>query len=334
MKKLFLQSNMQEGVRVLFTIRKGSFFTSRERRYTILGIESTCDDTGVAIVTQDRRVLADIRHSQADRHERYGGVFPRLAGDLHRERLPIAFSEALEASCLSMSQVDAIAVARGPGLAPSLHEGLLFARKLSHMYNKGLLGIHHMEAHSLVARLEYPDLEFPFLCLLISGGHTQLVIHEAIGRCIVLGSTLDDSIGEAFDKVAGFLRLTWMQSYSEAPRSGGAALEQCALHGTRTKWRLHLPIPMKGTSHCNFSFSGLKTAVKRLVEDGRQSDRWWEDAHFVSDVAATFQESCVEHLCDRVHQALKLCVTRPGKQRISTLVVAGGVACNKTIQSR
>lgn len=302
---------------------------NQNRGYIMLGIETTCDDTGVAVVTEDRRILSNIRHTQADQHEPYGGVFPRLAADLHKERLPLAFNEAIEASGLSMSDIDAIAVAKGPGLAPSLREGLLFSNKLGLEYGKKLFGVHHMEAHSLVTRLENSDLDFPFISLLISGGHTLIVIQENVGVSFILGSTLDDSIGETFDKVSGFLGLKWVPGEADTPRSGGAALELCAAHGNGLRFRL--PIPMKGTKNCNFSFSGLKTAVKRLVEAQQES---LQDPQIIADIAAAFQHSCIEHLCDRLERALELCKKRSTTQTISTLVAAGGVACNQAIRTR
>ena len=345
----------------------------------MLGIESTCDDTGIAIVTEDRRILADIRYSQASQHEGYGGVVPHLASRLHKERLPIAFDEAIRLSGVCMEEIEGISIARGPGLGPCLREGLLFARKIGHEYQKKLYGIHHMEAHSLVTRLVYSDLEFPFLSLLISGGHTLMVIHEKLGRNRVIGSTLDDSIGEAFDKVSRWLGLRWMRvpyddikvdedvpkerkdvlkkggnaikkedrndqddvgagqdaierasGRKQLPKSGGAALEQWALGGDPQRFRL--PIPMKGQMNCNFSFSGLKTAVKRLLDEYPLDSL--KDDQFVADIAASFQQASAEHLYDRLNMALNLYKTGTAGPNISTLVVAGGVACNQMILQR
>jgi N6-L-threonylcarbamoyladenine synthase len=371
----------------------GNFGTSYRSYMKMLGIESTCDDTGIAIVTEDRRILADIRYSQASQHEGFGGVVPHLAGHLHKERLPRALNEALRLSGTYMEEIEGISMARGPGLGPCLREGLLFARKIGHEYQKKLYGIHHMEAHSLVTRFEHPDLEFPFLSLLISGGHTLMVIHEKLGRNRVIGSSLDDSIGEAFDKVSRWLGLRWMSmpygdakveeaNYREGeddikkgkyglrgdtdpvqeddeedqgdigevhhfskedrgaikgvpkrehlPKSGGAALEQCALNGNTRRFRL--PIPMKGRIDCNFSFSGLKTAVRRLL-DGYPPDSL-KDGQFVADVAASFQYASVEHLFDRLSVALNLYKIGTTRSNISTVVVAGGVACNQVILQR
>ncbi|KAI9311364.1 glycoprotease family-domain-containing protein [Dichotomocladium elegans] len=276
--------------------------------YRVLGIETSCDDTSAAIVTSDRRILSEVRRGQRDMHEPMGGIVPTLASLGHSRHLPGVIERALKEADVSVHDVDCIAVTRGPGLPPCLPVGLNAAKTLAAVLRKPLVA---------------QPPEFPFATLLISGGHTLLLTANRLGDYETLGTTMDNAVGEAIDKIARLLGLTW-----EGFQSPGPALERAASRGDPSRFVDRLPTPLlnRNKSVCAFSFSGLKTAVARLVEtENITAD---QDK---CDVAAAFQMVCVRH----IEQKLRLALDREvSKKHLTALVVSGGVASNQLFRSR
>ncbi|QAY76916.1 tRNA (adenosine(37)-N6)-threonylcarbamoyltransferase complex transferase subunit TsaD [Sphingosinicella sp. BN140058] len=273
----------------------------------ILGIESSCDETAVALVTREREVLAHRLATQESAHRPYGGVVPEIAARAHVEILPTLIEEALADAKVSLSDVDAIAATAGPGLVGGVMVGLVAGKGLALAAGKPLIAINHLEGHALSPMLSEPDLAFPYLLLLVSGGHCQLLFVEALGRYRRLATTIDDAAGEAFDKTAKLLGLGF---------PGGPAVERAAAEGDRNS--VPLPRPLVGSPEPHFSFAGLKSAVLRARDSGRYRPE---------DIAASFQQATVDCLVDRTARAL-------GRAAGATaLVVAGGVAANKAVRS-
>mmetsp|Transcript_45509 Transcript_45509/g.110225 ORF Transcript_45509/g.110225 Transcript_45509/m.110225 type:complete len:482 (-) Transcript_45509:478-1923(-) len=302
---------------------------SSSKPFTVLGIESSCDDTGAAVVRSDGTILGEALASQAEIHEEWGGIVPGLAKTAHEENLDQVIELALENANLSMEQVDAIGVTVGPGLEICLRVGCNRAKELAIQYKKPFVGIHHLEAHILMARLENPDLEFPFLSLLVSGGHCQILKCMGIGRYSVIGGTLDDSLGEAFDKTARLLGLP-------VGGGGGPAVEKLALEGNRTA--VPLTIPLLQRKDCDFSYAGLKTNVRRAAEKLAMergvelpSDLPREDK---ADIAASFQHIAIRHLEHRLNRAISNIAVEEQEEEIKTLALVGGVAANIELRSR
>lgn len=279
----------------------------------VLGIETSCDETAAAVVGDDRAVRADVVLSQLDDHRPFGGVVPEIAARRHVEHLDRLIAAAMADH--EFTDLDAIAATAGPGLIGGLLVGLTTAKAIAAVHAKPLIAVNHLEAHALSARL-VADLEFPYLLLLISGGHCQLLIVEGVGRYKRLGTTLDDALGEAFDKVARLLGLGY---------PGGPEIERAAAGGDEN--RFSLPRPMRGRPDCHFSFSGLKTAVRAVVED--HADR---DDQFVADLAAGFQAAVGDVLADRLANAIARFHGAHGPG--GTVVVAGGVAANQYLGAR
>lgn len=275
--------------------------------HIVLGIESSCDETAVALVTSDRRILAQRIASQEAEHAPYGGVVPEIAARAHAERLAPMLEGVMGDAGLELSDVDAIAATAGPGLIGGVMVGLVSGKALAMAADKPLLAINHLEGHALSPRLADEDLEFPYLLLLVSGGHCQVLRVEGVGEYRRLATTIDDALGEAFDKTAKILGLGY---------PGGPAVEKLAREGDPNA--VPLPRPMKGSAEPHFSFAGLKSAVLRAVESGE---------HEPADIAASFQQAAVECLIDRLEKALRENGSSPA------LVVAGGVAANQTIRS-
>ncbi len=276
----------------------------------ILGIESSCDETGVALYHTERGLLAHALHSQVAMHNEYGGVVPELASRDHvRHVLPLIRNILAQANC-QMSDIDAIAYTQGPGLSGALLVGSSVASSLAFALDIPTLGIHHLEGHLLSPLLSDPAPDFPFVALLVSGGHTQLMRVDDVGRYTLLGETLDDAAGEAFDKSAKLLGLNY---------PGGAELAKLALSGTPDRFKF--PRPMLHSGNLDFSFSGLKTAVltasKKHVLDDRTR----------ADIACAAQEAIVDVLTSKSMAALK----QTGLQQ---LVVAGGVGANQQLRSK
>jgi N6-L-threonylcarbamoyladenine synthase len=276
----------------------------------VIGIESSCDETAVAVYDQGLGLLSHRLHSQVAMHQAYGGVVPELASRDHVRRLLPLVREALAEAKSGRESIDAVAYTRGPGLIGALLVGAGFASALSLAWGRPALGIHHLEGHLLAPLLEPNPPSFPFLALLVSGGHTQLVDVAGLGKYRILGETLDDAAGEAFDKTAKLLGL---------PYPGGAALAALAESGRGD--RFVFPRPMLDRPGLDFSFSGLKTAA-RVALAGRALD----DA-IRADVARGFQDAVVETLAEKCRRALQA----SGHGR---LVVAGGVGANRRLRER
>lgn len=276
----------------------------------VLGIESSCDETGLALYDTDKGLLAHALHTQIALHADYGGVVPELASRDHIRRLIPLLRKILQESQTTLAEVDAIAYTQGPGLAGALLVGSAFAEGLAVALGKPTLPVHHLEGHLLSPLLASNPPEFPFVALLVSGGHTQLMAVTGVGAYELLGETLDDAAGEAFDKTAKLLGLGY---------PGGPALSKLAETGT--PGRFALPRPMLHSGDFNFSFAGLKTAVLTLVRNhGEQPDET-----FKADVARAFQDALVAVLVKKSVAALK----HTGLKR---LVVAGGVGANKQLR--
>ncbi|WP_151990289.1 tRNA (adenosine(37)-N6)-threonylcarbamoyltransferase complex transferase subunit TsaD [Sphingomonas aurantiaca] len=270
----------------------------------ILGIESSCDETAAALVTGDRQVLAHRLLGQEAAHAPFGGVVPEIAARAHVEALEPLIVAALADAGLKLADVDAIAATAGPGLIGGVMVGLVTGKALAHAAGKPLIAVNHLEGHALSPRLSDPDLEFPYLLLLVSGGHCQLLLVEGVGAYRRLATTIDDAAGEAFDKTAKLLGLGF---------PGGPAVERAAALGDPKA--VPLPRPLKGSAEPHFSFAGLKSAVARVV--GQYSPE---------DLAASFQAAVVDCLIDRTTKALR---TSHGA---TALVVAGGVAANTAVR--
>ena len=270
----------------------------------VLGIESSCDETGIAVYDTEQGLLAHMLHSQAKMHADYGGVVPEIASRDHVRRWVDLTRACVARAGIELRQLDAVAYTSGPGLAGALFSGAVAGRMLAWTLGVQSLGVHHMEGHLLAPMLEAPAPAFPFVCLLVSGGHTQLVRVDGIGHYALLGDTLDDAVGEAFDKTAKMLGLGY---------PGGPALAQAATSGD--KERFTFPRPMLQSADLNFSFSGLKTAAITAF------DRVDRDPAAVNDIAAAFELAAVETLSVKCRRALD-------QENLNTLVVAGGVAAN------
>jgi N6-L-threonylcarbamoyladenine synthase len=271
----------------------------------ILGIESSCDDSAVALVTSDRRILAQAVVGQTAAHQPYGGVVPEIAARAHVEILPTLIRQVFAQAETSVDEVDAIAATAGPGLIGGVMVGLLAGKGLALASGKPLIAVNHLEGHALSPRLADPDLDFPYLLLLVSGGHCQLLEVRGVGDYRRLATTIDDAAGEAFDKAAKLLGL---------PYPGGPAIEALAREGDPKA--VPLPRPLLGSPEPHFSFAGLKSAVQRAVASG---------SHKPADIAASFQQAVVDCLVDRTARALD-------RSEAPALVVAGGVAANSAVR--
>jgi len=272
----------------------------------ILGLESSCDESAAALVTADRQVLAHCLAGQEAAHRPFGGVVPEIAARAHVETLPRLVEQALEDAGVRLREVDAIAATAGPGLIGGVMVGLVVAKALALSAGKPLVAVNHLEGHALSPMLTEPDLTFPYLLLLVSGGHCQLLLVEGVGSYGRLATTIDDAAGEAFDKTAKLLGLGY---------PGGPAVERAAMQGDPRA--VPLPRPLVGSAEPHFSFAGLKSAVLRAAESGR---------HSVEDLAASFQQAVVDCLADRTARAMA------AAPRATALVVAGGVAANGAIR--
>lgn len=279
----------------------------------ILGIETSCDETGVAIYDEEKGLIANQLHTQIALHADYGGVVPELASRDHIRKLAPLLQAALQEAHLTAKDIDGIAYTSGPGLVGALLVGSTVARSLAYAWNVPAIGVHHMEGHLLAPMLEEKPPHFPFVALLVSGGHTQLVRVDGVGRYELLGESIDDAAGEAFDKTAKLLGLDY---------PGGAALARLALKGTPN--RFAFPRPMTDRPGLDFSFSGLKTfAANTLHQVMQEEGELTEQSK--ADIAYAFQEAVVDTLAIKCKRALK----QTGLKR---LVIAGGVSANKQLR--
>jgi len=286
----------------------------------ILGIETSCDETAAAVVRRNAdgsgAILASRVLSQIEEHAPYGGVVPEIAARAHINHLDRLIGQAMTEAGLDFTAIDGVAATAGPGLLGGLLVGLTMAKAIALAHGKPLVAVNHLEGHALTPRL-LGRCDFPYLLLLISGGHTQFQIVEGVGRYHRLGTTIDDALGEAFDKTAKLLGLGY---------PGGPQVEALARSGD--PGRFDLPRPLKGRKDCNFSFSGLKTAVRETVEDlGCLSDR------DTADMCASFEAAVVETLADRLAMAIAAFRDRYPEIAQPSLIVAGGVAANRRLKA-
>jgi N6-L-threonylcarbamoyladenine synthase len=287
----------------------------------ILGIETSCDETAAAVVTRHAdgsgEILSDVVLSQLEEHSAYGGVVPEIAARAHVEALDRLVDEALQRANVSLNEIDAVAATSGPGLIGGLIVGLMTGKAIAMAANKPLYAINHLEGHALTGRLT-DKLTFPYLMLLVSGGHTQLVLIRGIGQYERWGTTIDDALGEAFDKTAKLLGL---------PYPGGPEVEKAAQNGDPN--RFQLPRPLVGEARLDFSFSGLKTAVRQAataIAPLSQQD--------INDICASFQKAVSRTLQGRIGRGLQRFLEEfPDLDDVPALVVAGGVAANKELRS-
>lgn len=299
-----------------------------EKEMLVLGIETSCDDTGVALYHSTRGLQAHALYSQTDLHNHYGGVVPELASRDHVRKLLPLVQQVLADVAVNLADIDAIAYTAGPGLAGALLVGASFAKSLAFALNKPAIAVHHMEGHLLAAMLSSSQPEFPFLGLLVSGGHTQLMLATALGEYELLGDTLDDAVGEAFDKTAKMMGL---------PYPGGPALaklvEECTSrdnairnHPLRSSESfpsrsvLQFPRPMTDRPGLDFSFSGLKTFALNTFQAHQH------EPNIRAEIAAAFQKAVVETLIIKCRRALE-------QTDVKQLVVAGGVGANKALRA-
>ncbi len=273
----------------------------------ILGIESSCDETSASIVLNGREEIATVISSQIDIHKNYGGVVPEIASRQHVKNITIVLEECLEKANMTMEQIDAIAITYGPGLIGSLLIGLEAAKTLAFIYNKPLIPVHHIAGH-IYANSLVKELTFPLLAVVVSGGHTELIEMPAHYKFNKLGGTLDDAIGECYDKVARVIGLEY---------PGGPKIDKLAKLGKET---YRLPIPLQDDSY-NFSFSGLKSAVINLVHNEEQRGNEIRK----EDLATSFQKVAVESITNKVKKAIV-------DKNIKTVIVAGGVAANQGLR--
>ncbi|MEQ9519248.1 MAG: tRNA (adenosine(37)-N6)-threonylcarbamoyltransferase complex transferase subunit TsaD [Parvibaculum sp.] len=288
---------------------------------TVMGIETSCDETAVAIVRRDENgnatILANTVLTQIDEHAPYGGVVPEIAARAHLSLLDGLVTRALTTANLRYDELDGIAATSGPGLIGGVIVGLMTAKAIAYAHKLPFIGVNHLEGHALTTRLTNATA-FPYLLLLVSGGHCQLLQVKALGDYVRLGTTIDDAVGEAFDKVAKMLGL---------PYPGGPSVERLAKEGDST--RFDLPRPLANRDDCDFSFSGLKTAVRKhllsLDEKGAISD---QDK---ADICASFQQAIADVLTKKVGRAMDL--TKPALGPSPRLVVAGGVAANQALRA-
>uniref|UniRef100_A0A1A9USV1 N(6)-L-threonylcarbamoyladenine synthase n=1 Tax=Glossina austeni TaxID=7395 RepID=A0A1A9USV1_GLOAU len=305
-----------------------------KRNLTVLGIETSCDDTGIALIrhenNENNKVLANILNSQQSFHIRYGGIIPPRAQDLHRAKIAHVFEKCLQEARICAQEIDAIAVTTKPGLPLSLLVGLRFARFLARTYNKPLVPVHHMEAHALQARLEH-DIPYPFLCLLISGGHCQLTFVRGPNEFLLLGESLDDAPGEAFDKIVRRLRLYINPAYRQW--SGGRIVEEAAKLAKQPE-AFQFPLPLAQTRDCNFSFAGIKNNSFRSISKQERKEGTPPDSAIsnYADFCAGLLHAVSRHLMHRTQRALEFCLARNYfEEKPRSLVVSGGVANNDVI---
>lgn len=281
----------------------------------ILGIETSCDETAAAIVTSDKEILSNVVLSQTAEHLPYGGVVPEIAARAHLEHIEAVIGKALSDAKLGFADIDAVAATGGPGLIGGVIVGVMAGKSIASVHNKPFIAVNHLEGHALTVRLTN-DVPFPFLLLLVSGGHCQFLCVRGVGHYERLGGTMDDALGEAFDKTAKMLGLSY---------PGGPQVEVLARGGNEHTYTF--PVPMKGRAGCDFSFSGLKTSVRMKIAELGTIDEKQR-----ADICASFQFAAGESIQDRMHNAIDAFknICPEGRH----FVVAGGVAANVYLRGK
>ncbi len=278
----------------------------------ILGIETSCDETSASIVKDGREVLSNVINSQIDIHEKYGGVVPEIASRNHLMNIPVVVEQALKEADLNFDDIDAIAVTNGPGLVGALLVGVSYAKALSSALNIPLIGVNHLEGHIAANYIKAKELEPPFLCLVVSGGHTHLILVKDYTDFEILGRSIDDAAGEAFDKIARVIGLGY---------PGGPKLEKLAREGN--KEAIDFPRVYMSPGSLDFSFSGLKSAVLNFLNNNKQKGIEYEP----KDVAASFQAAVLDVLTDKTLKASK-------DNNIDIVAIAGGVSANQALREQ
>ncbi|XP_040057842.2 tRNA N6-adenosine threonylcarbamoyltransferase, mitochondrial [Gasterosteus aculeatus] len=296
----------------------------------VLGIETSCDDTGAAVLDETGQILGESLHSQKEVHLRTGGIIPTVAQQLHREHIERVVQQALERSGVEPSRLAAVATTVKPGLALSLAVGLRFSQTFARQHNKSFIPIHHMEAHALTVRMLQP-VAFPFLVLLVSGGHSLLAVARGVDDFLLLGHALDEAPGDTLDKVAR--RLSLIKHPQCSTLSGGQAIELLAKDGDRM--RVPFRTPMGQTYDCCFSFAGLRNQINMMIKK-KEAEEGIEQGDLLScvnDIAASTQHTVASHLAKRTHRAILFCKANGLLPSHSpTLVLSGGVASNQYIR--
>ena len=290
----------------------------------ILGIETSCDETAAAVVDADKTILSNYVLSQSE-HEVFGGVVPEISARAHMDHLDTLVSKALETANVTLKDLDGVAVTSGPGLIGGVLVGVMMAKAIAQINNLPYLAINHLEGHALTPRLTEDNLEFPYLLLLVSGGHTQILIAKGVGDYEELGTTRDDALGEAFDKTAKLMGLGY---------PGGPAVEKYAskcMDTETAKARFPLPPSMVRREGSDMSFSGLKTAVRRHIEILSPNQR--QDDQTRADLCAAFQHTIGVILQDRVGKAIEYFLKKYPSLNAPTLVISGGVAANQYLRN-
>jgi N6-L-threonylcarbamoyladenine synthase len=290
----------------------------------VLGIETSCDETAVALIDGERRILASLVLSQLEEHKAFGGVVPEIAARAHMDHLDTLISAAMQDAGVSFSDLTGVAATCGPGLIGGVMVGMMAGKAIASAHDIPFIAVNHLEAHALTPRLTN-DLKFPYLLLLVSGGHTQILVAEDVGVYKKLGTTIDDALGECFDKAAKLMGL----GHPGGPLVERAAAD-CKDKDAALK-RFPLPVPMKGRAGCDFSFSGLKTAVRNHVEQLPEGKLDYAD---VAALCFSFQETAAQIVEDRLRNAIaQFRVRYPAPPHLPALVVSGGVAANKRIRA-
>jgi tRNA N6-adenosine threonylcarbamoyltransferase len=302
----------------LFSDRAFSQFAPllHRKQMIVLGLESSCDETAAAVVTADGRILSNVVLSQIDEHAPFGGVVPEIAARAHVTQMDRIVAQAMREANVDYKDLSGVAATAGPGLIGGVLVGLMTAKAIAVVTDIPLIGVNHLEGHALTVRMT-DGIAFPYLLLLVSGGHSQILVVEGVGKFRRLGTTIDDAVGEAFDKTAKMLELGF---------PGGPAVEKAARNGDPDRFKL--PRPMKGRPGCDFSFSGLKTAVRQALANLGDivSD---QDK---CDLAASFQKAATDALINRVKQALK--IYKADYPQGINIVIAGGVAANQCLRTQ
>lgn len=290
----------------------------------IIGIETSCDETAIAIIDEDKNILSNIVISQIDIHKEFGGVVPEIAARNHALVIDKLIKKSIEESNLNFTDLDAIAVTAGPGLIGGVIVGVMAAKMLSSIYKKPIIAVNHLEAHALTIRLTC-DIKFPYLLLLVSGGHCQILLAKGVGDYQKLGETIDDALGEAFDKVAQMLGSSY---------PGGPKIEELAKKGCENQYNFPKPLEKSKDHRYDFSFSGLKTAVRRQIEKIIKEDYQKTSHQKLSDqqkydIAASFQKIVAQNIINRLQNILN-----DFNLDINNLIIAGGVAANQYLYGK